>query len=108
VTQAIDPQLEVRDLAPDLWIWRVLHPGWTEWADWQPIVTGTCVDLGRERLLLDPLVPPPDANAFCYRLDAAPTAVVTLLPDHVRPICDPSQYHVLQVAVTYSGRPVGR
>src|SRR5256885_4510760 len=81
------PQLEIRDLRPDLWIWRILHPGWTNEADWQPMVTCTSVDLGRERLLLDPLVPPPDATAFWDRLDARPpTAIVTLLPDHVRPI----------------------
>jgi hypothetical protein len=82
----IGPQLEVRDLGPDLWIWRVLHPAWTAEADWQPIVTCTCVDLGDERLVLDPLVPPPDASPVWDRLDARPpTAVVTLLPDHVRP-----------------------
>jgi hypothetical protein len=81
-----DPQLEVRDLGPDLWIWRLFHPGWNEEADWQPIVTCTCVDLGRERLLLDPLVPPPDASAVWDRLDARPpTAVVVLIPDHLRP-----------------------
>src|SRR5207253_7464614 len=84
--ERIDAQLEVRDLGPGLWIWRILHPGWTEDADWQPIVTCTCVDLGSERLLLDPLVPPPDASSVWGRLDARPpTAVVTLLPDHVRP-----------------------
>jgi hypothetical protein len=81
-----DPQLEVFDLGPDLWIWRVLHPGWTDEADWQPIVTCTCVDLGRERLLLDPLVPPSDTSLVWDRLDSRPpTAVVVLLPDHVRP-----------------------
>ena len=86
VIEGIDPQLEVRDLGPDLWIWRVRHPGWTEEADWQPIVTCTCVDLGHERLLLDPLVPPPDASPVWDRLDARPpTAVVVLIPDHVRP-----------------------
>ena len=84
--EGIDPQLEVRDLGPGLWIWRVLHPGWTEDADWQPVVTCTCVDLGDERLLLDPLVPPPDASPVWDRLDARPpTAVVVLIPDHVRP-----------------------
>src|SRR5882724_9000198 len=84
--EGIGPQLEVRDLGPGLWIWRLLHPGWTEGEDWQPIVTCICVDLGRERLLLDPLVPPPDASPFWDRLDSRPpTAVVTLIPDHVRP-----------------------
>jgi len=83
----IDPQLAVRDLGPGLWIWRIRHPAWTEDEDWQPIVTCTCVDLGPERLLLDPLVPPLDAIPVWDRLDARPpTAVVTLIPDHVRPI----------------------
>ena len=86
MTEGSDPQLEVRDLGPGLWIWRILHPGWNAAADWQPVVTCTCVDLGEERLLLDPLVPPADARAVWDRLDAQPpTAVVTLLPDHVRP-----------------------
>jgi len=90
----VDPQLQVRDLGPGLWIWRVLHPGWTDEADWQPIVTCTCVDLGSERLLLDPLVPPPDARAVWDRLDARPpTAVVTLLPDHIRPTWDTPAAH---------------
>lgn len=83
----IDPQLEVRDLGPGLWIWRIRHPGWTEEADWQPIVTCTCVDLGPARLLLDPLVPPLDASPVWERLDARPpTAVLTLIPDHVREV----------------------
>ena len=86
VIQGMDPQLQVRDLGPDLWIWRVLHPGWSKEDDWQPVVTCTCADLGAERLLLDPLVPPPDARAVWDRLDARPpTAVVVQIPDHVRP-----------------------
>src|SRR5882672_1093562 len=85
VSEAIDAQLEVRDLAPGLWIWRIRHPGWTEDDDWQPIVTCICADLGHERLVLDPLVPRPDASAVWDRLDARPpTAVVVLIPDHVR------------------------
>ena len=49
-------------------------------------MTCTSVDLGDERLLLDPLIPPPDAKAVWDRLDARPpTAVVLLKPDHVRP-----------------------
>ena len=86
VIEGIDPQLEVHDLGPGLWIWRVLHPGWTEEADWQPIVTCTCVDLGPERLLLDPLIPPPGTRPVWDRLDARPpTAVVVLMADHLRP-----------------------
>ncbi len=89
-TSDADPRLAVRDLGPGLWIWRVLHPGWTEEADWPPVVTCICVDLGEERLLLDPLVPPSEASAVWDRLDARPpTAVVTLLPDHLRPAWRP-------------------
>src|SRR5438094_9677172 len=85
--ESIDPQLEVRDLGPGLWIWRIRHPAWTQDEDWQPIVTCMCVDLGAERLLFDPLVPPPDASPVWDRLDARPpTAVLTLIPDHVRPV----------------------
>jgi hypothetical protein len=80
------PQLEVQDLAPDLWMWRIRHPGWTEDEDWQPVVTSICADLGDQRLVLDPLTPPPDATTVWDRLDARPpTAVMVLIPDHVRP-----------------------
>jgi hypothetical protein len=90
----VDPQLRVQDLGPGLWIWRLLHPGWSEEVDWQPIVTTVCVDLGRERLLVDPLVPPPHASAVWDRLHARPpTAVVLVIPDHVRPIwTEPTVY----------------
>jgi hypothetical protein len=37
---ACNPELEVHDLGPGLWIWRIRHPGWTEDADWQPVVAG--------------------------------------------------------------------
>ena len=57
-----DANLEVRDLQPGLWIWRIRHPGWTKDADWQPVVTSICADLGDQRLILDPLTPPLDAR----------------------------------------------
>jgi ankyrin repeat protein len=100
----MNPRLEVRDLGTGLWIWRVLHPGWTAEVDWQPIVTCTVVDIGPERLLLDPLVPPPDASPVWDRLDARPpTAVVVLIPDHVRPCWRaPSDYE----AAKRAGSPV--
>jgi len=93
--ETVDPQLEVVDLGPGLWIWRVLHPGWTAEDDWQPMVTCTVVDLGRERLIVDPLVPPLDASAVWDRLDARPpTAVVLVIPDHVRPIWTEPAVHL--------------
>ena len=80
-------QVEVRDVAPGLWLWRMTHPDWREGADWQPHVTSTCVAAGGEVALLDPLAPPEDAHEVWERLDdAPPTMVVVLKPDHVRDV----------------------
>ncbi|MEX2032211.1 MAG: hypothetical protein WEA81_05035 [Dehalococcoidia bacterium] len=79
--------VEVQDVAPGLWIWRLEHPDWSEDAGWPPLVTSTCVESGGEVLLLDPLKPPDDATEVWERLDAKPpTAVVILKPDHVRDV----------------------
>lgn len=78
---------ELRDVAPGLWIWRVEHPAWRPDADWEPLVTSTCVESGGEVALLDPLAPPGDATEIWARLDARPpTMVVVLKPDHVRDV----------------------
>src|SRR5215467_9394643 len=80
------PNVEVIDLAPGLWIWRLEHPTWNEHCDWQEVVTCVCVDAGGERWLLDPLLPPSDASGVWDRLaERPPTAVALLLPDHNRP-----------------------
>ena len=85
--ERLGSQAEIRDLAPGLWIWRVRHPGWTPEADWQPVVTSTYVESGGERLVLDPLAPPPDAVEVWKRLDKRPpTVAVVLIPDHVRDV----------------------
>jgi len=77
----------IRDLMPGLWIWRTKHPGWTEDADWQPVVTSTYVESEGERVVLDPIAPPPDATEVWKRFDERPpTAAVVLMPDHVRDI----------------------
>jgi hypothetical protein len=77
----------VIDVARGLWVWRLHNPGWTPDADWEPLVTSTCVASGGEVALLDPLAPPEDDEAFWARLDAqAPTMVVVLKPDHVRDV----------------------
>ena len=81
------PQVELRDVAPGLWIWRLEHPRWKPGQGWEPIVASTCVESRGETLLLDPLAPPEDAAEFWKRLDARPpTAVVVLKPDHVRDV----------------------
>src|SRR5437660_11473728 len=84
---APQPQVELRDVAPGLWIWRLEHPRWKPGQGWEPIVVCTCVETGGETLLLDPLAPPTTVTAFWKRLDARPpTAVVVLKPDHIRDV----------------------
>jgi hypothetical protein len=79
--------LEIRDVAPGLWVWRMEHPDWQPGVEWAPPVASTCVESGGEVVLLDPLAPPDDAREAWARLDAhPPTAVVILKPDHVRDV----------------------
>jgi hypothetical protein len=80
-------QVELRDVAPGFWVWRVEHPAWQPDLDWGPLVASTCVESGGETLVLDPLAPPAEAAEVWERLDARrPTAVVVLKPDHVRDV----------------------
>jgi glyoxylase-like metal-dependent hydrolase (beta-lactamase superfamily II) len=79
--------VEVRDVAPGLWLWRTEHPDWSSDADWEPLVTSTCVQSGGEVVLLDPLAPPESDARVWERLDAEPpTLAVVLKPDHVRDV----------------------
>jgi hypothetical protein len=79
-------QVEVRDVAPGLWLWRVEHPGWQPATAWEPLVASTVVESGGETLLLDPLAPPDESEVW-GRLEARPpTVVVVLKPDHVRDV----------------------
>src|SRR6516162_7170574 len=85
MTERTSPKVEVIDLAPGLWIWRVEHPGWKPDDDWQQVVTCVCVDEGGERWLLDPLLPPENVTVVWRRLaERPPTAVAVLKPDHMR------------------------
>jgi glyoxylase-like metal-dependent hydrolase (beta-lactamase superfamily II) len=83
----IQNDIEVRDVAEGLWIWRLKHPHWTPGAGWKPVVTCTCVETRGERLVVDPLAPATETNPVWERLDSAPpTAAVVLKPDHVRDV----------------------
>jgi glyoxylase-like metal-dependent hydrolase (beta-lactamase superfamily II) len=78
-------QVDLRNVAAGLWIWRLEHPDWKPGQGWEPLVASTCVESGNETLVLDPLAPPAGAAELWKRLDAhPPTAVVVLKPDHVR------------------------
>jgi hypothetical protein len=79
--------VEVRDVAPGLWLWRQPHPDWREGLDWEPEVSSFVVESRGEAIVLDPLAPPPSAREVWDRLDATPpTTVVVLKPDHVRDV----------------------
>ena len=79
--------VEVRDVAPGLWLWRQPHPDWYEKAAWEPEVASVVVESVGERILLDPLAPPPAAQEVWSRLEASPpTVAVVLKPDHVRDV----------------------
>ena len=76
---------EILEIADGLWLWRVHHPGWKPGADWDPIVTCTCVKSGGQIAVLDALPPPDDSYEFWSRFERArPDYLVVLLPDHVR------------------------
>ena len=79
--------VEMRDVAPGLWLWRQPHPAWRPGADWEPEVASFAVESGGVALLLDPLAPPPSAREAWARLDdLRPEVVVVLKPDHVRDV----------------------
>lgn len=83
----VKPQVEVREPAAGLWIWRVEHPKWKPGQGWDPLVTSTCVDSGGERLVLDPIAPAASAAEVWNRFEARrPTAVAVLKPDHIRDV----------------------
>jgi glyoxylase-like metal-dependent hydrolase (beta-lactamase superfamily II) len=80
-------QVELRDLAAGLWVWRVAHPNWSPQAGWEQLVASTCVESGGEVALLDPIAPLEDSGELWDRLDARPpTVLVALKPDHVRDV----------------------
>jgi len=39
-------QVEVRDVATGLWIWRLEHPHWKPGQGWEPLVASTYVEAG--------------------------------------------------------------
>jgi hypothetical protein len=80
--------VEVRDVAPGLWLWRQPHPAWREGFDWEPEVSSFAVESRGVALLLDPLAPPPhEGEEVWTRLAARPPEVVAILkPDHVRDV----------------------
>jgi hypothetical protein len=80
-------EVELRDVAPGLWLWRQRHPAWREGDDWEPEVASFAVESRGVSVLLDPLAPPPAATEAWSRIDAlAPSVVAVLKPDHIRDV----------------------
>jgi hypothetical protein len=79
--------VEMRDVAPGLWLWRQPHPDWRPGFDWEPEVTSVAVESRGAAVVVDPLAPPPGQREVWARLDALePDAAVVLKPDHVRDV----------------------
>jgi len=79
--------VEIRDVAPGLWLWRQNHPDWREGLDWEPEVSSFFVESRGEAIVLDPLAPPPLEREVWLRLDARRTTTAVILkPDHVRDV----------------------
>jgi hypothetical protein len=79
--------VELRDIAPGLWLWRQRHWEWRQGDDWEPEVSSWVVESRGEVVLLDLLAPPPNARYVYDRLESSrPTRVVVLKPDHVRDV----------------------
>jgi glyoxylase-like metal-dependent hydrolase (beta-lactamase superfamily II) len=77
--------VEMRDVAPGLWLWRQPHPDWRPGLAWDPPVSSFCAESRGEVLVVDALAPQDDA--VWERLDAhPPTVAVVLKPDHVRDV----------------------
>jgi hypothetical protein len=79
--------VEIRDVAAGLWLWRQRHWEWRDGCDWEPEVASFVVESRGETILLDPLAPPPTARPVYDRLEARrPTTAIILKPDHVRDV----------------------
>jgi hypothetical protein len=79
--------VEIRDVAPGLWLWRQPHPDWEEGNDWDPEVSSFAVESRGARVLLEPLAPPPGAREAWERIEGhRADAVVVMKPDHVRDV----------------------
>jgi hypothetical protein len=79
--------IEIRDVAPGLWLWRQRHHEWREGDEWEPEVSSFAVESRGEVVLLDPLAPAPTETELWQRLESKrPTRIVVIKPDHVRDV----------------------
>jgi hypothetical protein len=79
--------VEIRDVAPGLWLWRQPHPIWDgEDGDWEPEVASVTVESRGAAVVLDPLAPPPTATGAWARTEAMPPTAVLVLRQPGKPL----------------------
>jgi hypothetical protein len=85
--------VEMRDVAPGLWLWRQEYPGWEpgrhslERLGWGPEVASFAYAADDGVVLVDALAPPDADDPLWQRLDdEPPVALVVMKPDHVRSV----------------------
>src|SRR4051812_11427131 len=79
--------VEIRDVTDGVGIWRLEHRDWAPHVEWLPLVTCTRVESGGEVVLIDPIAPSAEDEAFRSWIEARPPTVVAILkPDHVRDV----------------------
>jgi len=79
--------LEIRDVAPGLWLWQLDHPDWREGLGWNRRVASFAYAVDGGTVLVDALAPPGEADELWSRLEREPPrAFVVMKPDHVRSV----------------------
>ena len=79
--------LEIRDVAPGLWLWQLDHPDWNPGLGWEPRIASFAYAAEGGTVLVDALAPPDEADEFWSRLERDPPhALVVMKPDHVRSV----------------------
>jgi glyoxylase-like metal-dependent hydrolase (beta-lactamase superfamily II) len=61
--------VETREIAPGLWRWTAPHPSWRRGADWPEEVGCVYYEAPDTAVLIDPLIPTGEEDAFLAHLD---------------------------------------
>ena len=82
--------MRVDEIAPGLWRWTGLHPGWTPSEEWPQEVGSVYFEAPGAVVLFDPLIPPEDRERFLDALDrdveraGKPVVVLLTTDSHAR------------------------
>jgi hypothetical protein len=61
--------MNLREIAPGLWYWTAPHPAWRGAIDWPEDVSCVCYRAPQTTVLIDPLLPPCEKDAFWSFVD---------------------------------------